>query len=74
MLRLVQTPQVFRRDWLTAAHAKAREESIEATDDATLVLALRHPVAFVAGAVENLKITTPLDYRVAEMYLEESPE
>ena len=70
LLRLVQTPQVFRRDWLVAAHAKARDESIEATDDATLVLALRHPVSFVPGLADNIKITTAMDFRVAEALLE----
>ncbi|HEY3492575.1 MAG TPA: 2-C-methyl-D-erythritol 4-phosphate cytidylyltransferase [Solirubrobacterales bacterium] len=65
-----QTPQVFRTAALRAALAAA-ERPEEATDEAMLVewnggTVLIHPV----GA-ENLKVTTPLDLRVAELLLAE---
>jgi 2-C-methyl-D-erythritol 4-phosphate cytidylyltransferase len=65
-----QTPQVFRTDALRAALAAA-ERPQEATDEAMLVewnggTVLIHPVAG-----QNLKVTTPLDLRVAELLLAE---
>ncbi len=61
-----QTPQVFRWPALRAAYAQPDEVLSAATDDAALVEAMGGEVAVVEGSVENLKITTPLDIRVAE--------
>ena len=61
-----QTPQVFRRDWLEAAHAAAREAT---TDDAALVEALGHVVHVAPGDPLNFKITTPADLALAERWL-----
>jgi 2-C-methyl-D-erythritol 4-phosphate cytidylyltransferase len=63
-----QTPQVFRTKALREALAAA-ERPEEATDEAMLVewnggTVLIHPVA-----EQNLKVTTPLDLRVAELLL-----
>lgn len=74
LLRSVQTPQVFRRDWLEAAHARARKEGIEATDDASLVLGLEHPVAYIPGVADNIKLTTGADFLVAEALLARGKE
>jgi 2-C-methyl-D-erythritol 4-phosphate cytidylyltransferase len=62
-----QTPQVFRRDWLEAAHAAATGT---ATDDAALVEALGHEVRVSEGDPLNFKITTPADLALAEAWLE----
>lgn len=64
-----QTPQVFRTEALRQALAAA-ERPEEATDEAMLVewnggTVLIHPVE-----QENLKVTTPLDLRVAELLLQ----
>jgi len=64
-----QTPQAFRRDWLTAAHAGGIRG---ATDDAALIEALGHPVRLVEGDALNLKITTPRDLELAEAWLTRS--
>ena len=61
-----QTPQVFRRDWLLAAHAAA---TVTATDDAALVEALGHPVRVSPGDPLNFKITTAQDLALAEAWL-----
>jgi len=63
-----QTPQVFRTAALRQALGAA-ERPEEATDEAMLVewdggTVLIHPVA-----EQNLKVTTPLDLRVAELVL-----
>ena len=61
-----QTPQVFRRDWLEAAHAAAAGT---ATDDAALVEALGHGVRIAAGEALNFKVTTAGDHALAEAWL-----
>ena len=61
-----QTPQVFRRDWLAAAHAAAADT---ATDDAALVEALGHEVRIAEGDPLNFKITTPADLALAGAWL-----
>lgn len=70
-LRAVQTPQVFRRDWLTAAHETAAREQWQVTDDASVVLRAGHPVALVEGHPGNIKLTTEADFRIAEALLDE---
>lgn len=64
--RLVQTPQGFWRELLLEAHRKARQEGLEATDDAQLVLALGRRVALVEGDRRAFKITYPEDLPLAE--------
>jgi len=59
-----QTPQVFRRDILQAAHDEA---TAAATDDAALVEAFGRPVRVFMGAYGNIKITTSVDLQVARV-------
>ena len=66
---LAQTPQGFRREVLEAALRQAGSEGYEGTDEAELVERLGHPVARVEGLRENMKITTPEDFLVAEAIL-----
>jgi len=68
-LWLVQTPQAFRRALLWEAHDKARRAGYRGTDDAVLVERLGAPVAMVPGALENLKITTRDDLRIARRWM-----
>ncbi|MFO7768853.1 MAG: 2-C-methyl-D-erythritol 4-phosphate cytidylyltransferase [bacterium] len=67
-LRRVQTPQVFRSDWLAEAH-RAWPREREATDDAQMVRALGHPVALIEGDPMNLKVTTPRDLEMVRRCL-----
>ena len=60
-IRLVQTPQVFRRRELLEAHRRSRADGRQATDDAALVERLGIEVRVVAGEPFNRKITTPED-------------
>jgi 2-C-methyl-D-erythritol 4-phosphate cytidylyltransferase len=64
-----QTPQVFRRDWLEEALAKAEADGFLGTDDAQLVERLGLPVRVVEGDPGNLKITFPEDVALAEARL-----
>jgi 2-C-methyl-D-erythritol 4-phosphate cytidylyltransferase len=65
-----QTPQVFRTEALREALAAA-ERPQEATDEAMLVEWNGGSVLIHRVAGENLKVTTPLDLRVAELLLAE---
>jgi 2-C-methyl-D-erythritol 4-phosphate cytidylyltransferase len=66
VLRIVQTPQGFRREVLVAAHAAAADPL---TDDAGLVEKAGLPVTCVPGSELALKITRPLDLILAEALL-----
>jgi 2-C-methyl-D-erythritol 4-phosphate cytidylyltransferase len=68
-LYLVQTPQAFRTDVITAAYERARAEGLRATDDAALVEHCGFPVVVVEGTWLNLKITRPEDLALAELLL-----
>ncbi len=67
-----QTPQVFRRELLMEAYAKRGEGP--ATDEASLVEQLGHPVRVVPGWPMNLKITTQDDFQMAGALLEALPK
>ncbi len=71
-LRAVQTPQVFDVDLLKAALRKAEEEEIPVTDDCAAVERLGMSVRIVEGDERNIKITTPMDLKIAELLLEET--
>ena len=61
-----QTPQAFRRDVLVAAHRRAVDQRIVATDDADLVERTGTRVEVVEGSTANIKITTPSDLGIVE--------
>jgi 2-C-methyl-D-erythritol 4-phosphate cytidylyltransferase len=63
-----QTPQVFRTDALRQALAAAKRPE-EATDEAMLVEQAGGTVLIHLVEGQNLKVTTPLDLRVAELLL-----
>jgi 2-C-methyl-D-erythritol 4-phosphate cytidylyltransferase len=67
----VQTPQVFRRAALERALDVPEQVLAAATDDAWLIERQGGTVRIVAAPRENLKVTTPLDLRVAELLLAE---
>lgn len=65
-LRLVQTPQVFRRDLIEKAYRKA---PANVTDDASLVEMTGFAVRTIPGEPRNFKITTSLDIALAVQLL-----
>ena len=70
-LQAVQTPQVFDFDLLRGALQKAKTDGAAITDDCSAVERLGMSVRIVAGDENNIKITTPLDLKIAELLLEE---
>ncbi len=69
-LRAVQTPQVFDFDMLRGALKKAKQEGVQVTDDCSAVEHMGFSVKIVEGEEENIKVTTPMDLKIAEMILE----
>lgn len=65
-----QTPQVFRRRVLLAAHKAAAHDEYQGTDDASLVERMGGKVQVVEGSRENIKVTVPEDLGIAEETLE----
>ncbi len=70
-LQAVQTPQVFDFDLIRGALKKAKEDEAEVTDDCSAVERLGMSVKIVEGDERNLKVTTPMDLKIAQMLLEE---
>ena len=73
-LWLAQTPQAFRRDWLTDAYANRAKLGKDVTDDAQLVEAAGHQVHVVEGAPSNIKITSKSDLFLADAILKSQPK
>lgn len=63
-----QTPQGFKYDLLIRAYEQAAADGVlcHATDDSALVERLGHPVRMVQGDLWNMKITSPMDYHLAQ--------
>ena len=70
-LQAIQTPQVFDYDILRGALKKAREENAPITDDCSAVERIGMCVRIVEGDERNIKVTTPMDLKVAQMLWEE---
>lgn len=73
---MVQTPQVFERSLIYEAYQNiiAREQAgkvISVTDDAMVVETVTScKVKMVKGSYENIKITTPEDLQIAQVFCE----
>ena len=70
-LRAVQTPQVFDLELLRVALGKAEADGAQITDDCSAVERLGMSVRIVEGDERNIKVTTPMDLKIAEVLLEE---
>lgn len=68
-LRTIQTPQAFRVADIRRAHENAAKTGYRGTDDAALLEHAGMPVYVTQGSRDNLKLTTPLDLRLAEALL-----
>jgi len=66
---LAQTPQGFRFGLLKQALEDATTEGFLGTDEASLLERQGHEVVVVMGSQRNIKITTPADLEIAELYM-----
>ncbi|MGB9596895.1 MAG: 2-C-methyl-D-erythritol 4-phosphate cytidylyltransferase, partial [Candidatus Poribacteria bacterium] len=69
LLWSIQTPQTFKYKLIIQAHHYAKENQIQATDDASLVEQIGHKVKIIIGSYDNIKITTIDDLVIAEAIL-----
>ncbi|MFM7667752.1 MAG: 2-C-methyl-D-erythritol 4-phosphate cytidylyltransferase, partial [Bacteroidota bacterium] len=67
LLKIVQTPQVFRRELILKAYETEFSDSF--TDDASVVEKIGVSIQLIQGNEENIKITTPQDLKLAEYFL-----
>lgn len=70
-LQAIQTPQVFDLHLLKGALEKAKQDKITITDDCSAVEHMGMSVKIVDGDERNIKVTTPIDLKFAELLLEE---
>ncbi|MDI9357374.1 MAG: 2-C-methyl-D-erythritol 4-phosphate cytidylyltransferase [Phycisphaerales bacterium] len=63
----VQTPQTFHTDVLMPAYKQRYKKSI--TDDAMVVEQTGHSLHFCTGEKNNLKITFPTDFYIAQYFI-----
>ena len=68
----MQTPQIMRRTDLLEAFEKCPIPLDQVTDDVQLLELIGKPVMLVPGEERNLKLTTAMDLRIAEMILNEA--
>ncbi len=66
----VQTPQVFSADVLKAALHNAKIKKLKITDDCGAAEAIGIKPAVSLGSYENIKITRPVDLKLAEAIIE----
>jgi 2-C-methyl-D-erythritol 4-phosphate cytidylyltransferase len=66
-LWMMQTPQVFRREWLIRAYEAVLASGISVTDEVSAVQAAGFPVKLLTNAGWNLKITYPRDLDLAQI-------
>ena len=64
-----QTPQGFLVNSLRKAHIMAIENNWTVTDDASLFEMLNWQVKIIEGNSSNIKITSPIDLKIAKLFL-----
>jgi 2-C-methyl-D-erythritol 4-phosphate cytidylyltransferase len=69
----IQTPQTFQVNVIKEAYSKATMEGFIGTDDASLVERLGVKVHVLPGSYTNIKITTPEDLMLANLFLQVNP-
>jgi 2-C-methyl-D-erythritol 4-phosphate cytidylyltransferase len=65
----IQTPQTFQVNVIREAYYRAAEDGFVGTDDASLVERLNGSVHILPGSYTNIKITTPEDLALANLFL-----
>jgi 2-C-methyl-D-erythritol 4-phosphate cytidylyltransferase len=68
----IQTPQTFQVNIIKEAYNRATKDGFVGTDDASLVERLGVTVHILTGSYTNIKITTPEDLLLANLFLKMS--
>ena len=66
-----QTPQGFLVDSLKKAHKMANDKNFIVTDDASLFEMLNWKVKIIEGNYSNIKVTSPIDLKIAKLFLKD---
>lgn len=69
--RFARAPQTFVLKDILTAHLDAQKEELSFIDSATLMAHYGHKLHIVEGPVNNIKITTPIDYFIFKAILDE---
>ena len=67
-----QTPQGFSVKRLKKAHTIAVDENWIVTDDSSLFEILNWKVKIIEGNYSNIKITSPIDLKIAKLFLKDA--
>jgi 2-C-methyl-D-erythritol 4-phosphate cytidylyltransferase len=70
-LTITRTPQAFWTEIIVNAFEKAREVNYTGSDSSQLVEFNGFKVTVIEGEDQNIKITTPFDFKLAELILSE---
>ncbi len=65
--RIVQTPQTFQKEIILKAYQQ--EFEVNMTDDACLIESIGFSVELIDGETQNIKVTDPVDFALAELLL-----
>ena len=65
----VQTPQVFKYEYILEGHEKIKKENISVTDDTMVMELLGRRVYLYNGEYTKIKITTPEDLTLGENFV-----
>lgn len=65
--RIVQTPQTFQKEIIEKAYQQEFNSTV--TDDACLVESIGYNIELIEGEQQNIKITDPTDFALAEILL-----
>lgn len=65
LLYEMYTPQLLRRNLLEKGLKATKDQKL--TDDVSLAELVGHPVKIVIGSTRNIKVTTPIDLKLAEI-------
>jgi len=70
---IIQTPQAFRTDIIRSAYEKIINSGRTGITDDAMVLEMvsRQPIKLIPGNYKNIKITTPEDLLIGELFLKE---
>ena len=67
--KLVQTPQIFKTDTIKQAYDQEFQSYF--TDDASVVESMGLPIHMIQGNSENIKLTDPMDLKLAEVFIDQ---
>lgn len=69
--RFGRAPQSFKLKDILEAHELAKKDNLTFIDSATMMTHYGHKLHFIDGPVNNIKITTPIDYFIFKAILDE---